>query len=224
VADIRQSTGILDDFIRADEDPLSHGGDWSNPDTAWTQLKLGSGTIDNVALKGTGAYSNSYWNPMVMSGDDAEVWACTFGGNSPSQAWGFHLYTTSSVGGSGTSDGYFWRMEITTGGGTCYLYKLTNNAATLLDTNTANPPTGGNWIGLIRRVGTTIEGWADGEDNGATWTKYVTATDATYTGDMYGGISLAGTLVGFYCFGAGPRVARRQQIYRILHGTNPVPA
>lgn len=211
MADIRQSTVVRDDFNRV-ENPLSHGGDWSNPDTAWNPLQA-NGSVARIT---TGAYCNSYWNKDAMSGDDAECWAMTTGGNSPAHAWGLHLYTTSSVGGSGTSDGYFWRLEITTGGGTCFLYRLTNNAATTLDTETSNPPTGGGWIGLIRRVGTTIEGWAS-VDLGATWTMYVSATDGTYTGPMYAGLSCAGSLLGFDYFGEGVQI-NRPQIYRIIRG------
>src|SRR5574339_1071391 len=130
MADIRQSTTILDNFNRV-EDPLSHGGDWANPELNWGQLKADG----QYARLSSGVYNNSYWVPLTMSGDEAECWAYTKGGNSPSMAWGFHIYVASSVGGTGTSDGYFWRMEITTGGGACYLYRLTNDSATLLDSN-----------------------------------------------------------------------------------------
>lgn len=208
MAEIRQSTAILDDFNYT-ESPLSNGGKWANPDTAWTPLQA-NGT---VAKQTSSPYSNSYWTPEQFAGDDAEIWALTFGGNSPAHAWGFHLYTIGSVGGSGASDGYFWRMEITTGGGTCYLYRLDNNAGTVLDTETNNPPTGGGWLGLIRRNGNDIEGWAS-TDGGANWTLYVSATDTTYTGPYYVGLSCAGDLLGFDYMGAGPAPERLVQFIR----------
>jgi hypothetical protein len=81
MADIRQSSVIQDDFNRV-ENPLSHGGDWTNPDTFWNPLEANG----SQARISTGVYCNSAWTSEALSGDNAECWAWTKGGNSPSHA------------------------------------------------------------------------------------------------------------------------------------------
>ena len=210
MADIRQSTTVLDDFNRADETPLSGGGNWLE---GWG----GPLGIDNFTVSRTEVIAfSSYWVPLEMDGDDAEAWATALGGNASSNTW--RLGIMRDNGGATFTDGYFFSMPITSGGGQTRLERIDNTVATILDSNTANPPTGGGWIGLIRRNGNDVEGWAS-TDAGANWTLYVSATDTTYTTGFHGLLALQGDEVEWDDFGAGPTVTRRlPQIYRIIRG------
>lgn len=211
MADIRKDPTVLDNFNYT-EDPLSNGGKWALLDS--TRQALQANGSQAVAHTG-GATSYSYYTPLSMDGDDAECWAYTKGGNSPAQAWRFGL--AASVGGSGTADGYLFSMPITTGGGSTLLQRFTNMTFTDIDSDTANPPTGGEWLGLIRRNGTSVEGWASG-DGGANWTLYVSAVDTTYQTGLRAFLGISGTLVGFDYFGAGgvppflPLLGRRYRL------------
>src|SRR3990172_31690 len=124
MADIRQTVAILDDFNRADEVPLSGGGNWAEvqiPSTGPLELD------NNTAEPGGSGSRSSYWTPLTMDNDDCEVWAVPVGGNSPSLAWGIGFLRDA---GTSTADGYLFRSETTTGGGRGRMYKCTNGTYT----------------------------------------------------------------------------------------------
>jgi len=215
MADIRQSTGIFDDFNR-DENPLSHSGDWAQIDTTRDPLQAlliapGFGTARRT---GSGS-AYSYWTPLVMDGDDAECWSYTRGGNASANAWGWALLR--GLGGTNAWDGYVARMEIGTGGGSCHMYRVLNGTSTNIQTNNANPPTGGGWLGLIRRNGALVEFWAsDDGQTGANWTNYLSVSDSTYTTGLSGALHCFGDLTEHDYFGVGPHVVRRPQFFRLI--------
>jgi len=198
MADIRQSTVVWDDFDRV-ENPLSHGGDWDVVDTTRAPLRA-----TGFNAKGTVSGSSySVWLPLVMDNDDAECWSFAFGGNASGNAWGHGLFR--DVGGTNAFDGYLARMEIGTGGGTCRMYKITNGSSTVLQTNSANPATGGGWLGLIRRNGALVQFYAsDDGAAGTSWTQYLSVSDSTYTTGLRAGLHTNGLVCEHSYFGAGP--------------------
>lgn len=211
MADIRQDTGIKDTFERADEDPLSGGGNWAQTDTASWYLRLQNDTATSRAGIDIG---NSYWTPDTYDGDEAECWGCCEGGGASGIRWGVGLFT--SVGGSNQQDGYLFSLANAAVGGYYDLHRMLNGALGTLLANGGDPPVANPGILLIRRNGNDVEGWLS-EDNGATWTMHLSATDTTHMTGFSLGLRItdeSGTsLLGFTCFGGGGHT-NRPQIYR----------
>ena len=190
--EIRQSRVILDDFQRADENPLSHGGDWlqvapSNP-TVWGLMELENthATHDDPLQFGF-----AYWNPLSLSGDDAECWAFALGGNASGTGWRVGLLRDVN-GASASVDGYLFSFNISTGGGSTLLRRYTNGTATDIDTNASSPSTGNPGYLLIRRNGNDVEGWANtNAGDASSWTLYVSATDTSHTTDLHPAIGVS---------------------------------
>lgn len=216
MADERQTTVVLDDFNRADEIPLSGGGNWAEVIPA----SGGPLELDNNNAEPGGANSrSSYWTPMTMDNDDCECWAEPVGGNSPSLAWGVGLYRDP---GTSTGDGYLFRSETTTGGGRWRMYKLTDGTFTQMGaevTPTALSGGGSGKMSMIRRNGNDIEGWYDGTADGVydAFTLIMTRTDTDYMTDMHAALELFGSdILAWDNFGAGadvfvPQIYRREQ-------------
>lgn len=222
MADIRV-TGVLDDMNRADENPLSHGGDWSgsfSPSTSLLKLTSLAATLGGAGGTNSAAM---YWNPMSFDGELIECWGCLVGGNAPGIAWGLDMFQTAQIGTGGV-DGYRLRQEVTTGGGSLRMYRVDNGTRTLLQADGAGHTSGvSHPILLLRRYDSTntFEAWY-GLSPYTTWTLLISTTSATYQPPFYIGISLSsnsgGTFHGWGCFGGGlPEEERhRTQIYRWL--------
>lgn len=223
MADIRQNTTVLDDFNRADEEPLSHGGDWQRTDSIWSQglrLKYNVPLADGAAYEpSTGSkFGASYWTPMSMDGDDAEFWGNAIGGNYPGIHWEISL--VSSPGGSSAVDGYGFRRLMGTGGGSLRLIKILNgDYSNILASIASGVPTAQQWM-LIRRNGNAVECWM--ATNTSSWTLWMSVNDVTYTTGLFGSIELSDNARlfahGWDDVGGGPLPQRRlPQIYRIIH-------
>lgn len=129
MADERQ-TVTLDDFQRADENPLSYSGKWSHSGLVSFDLRLVSNVVKLISAKNTG---DMYWNPTTYDDETIEVWAIAEGGNASGIAWALDMWVSSSItGGSGVIDGYRVRQEVSSGGGSIILYKVTNGSTTAL--------------------------------------------------------------------------------------------
>ena len=214
--DIRKHTTILDDFNYAAQSPLVGvpAGKWARLDGARNPLRS-SGTAAIVGVSGT---CYSYWTPTTMDGDDAQTWAYAKGGGASGQLWAIGL--AQQVGGSSAADGYNFRMSLRAGGGSdAFLERFTNMSFTTLDSTVIHPTSpkpasNGEQLWLIRRNGTSVEGWFSA-NLGASWTLSLSAVDTTYTTGLYGYLGLAGTLVQWDYFGiGGPTLFRPQIIQR----------
>lgn len=214
MADIRQSTDFLDDFQRANENPLSHGGDWGKTDSGPWPTAMVLETLHATHASGIGT-GNMSWIPLSLDGDDAEAWGIATGGNASGIAWGIGLF--SSIGGTNQAEGYRFREEVGSGGGATRLYRYLNGSPTTIASSGSSPPTGDPGLLLIRRNGNDVEGWHSG-DSGANWTLYVSATDTTYTTGLHPSIGVtdnsASQILGWSAFGGGPGPPNRPQIYR----------
>lgn len=207
--DIRQNATFIDNFNRADEDPLSSGGKWAVTDTSiWTHgLVIKNNTATHRA---PGNSSDSYWIPDSYSGDDAEFWAYQEGGGASGIAWAVDLW--HDPGGSGAVDGYRFRYERAAANIAWVLYRFTNAGATTIFTSGSLPSdptyTNGNGILLIRRKGNDVEGWACAQSDPTNWTRYAVATDTNYTTDLHFGLGVndnsGGQVLGWDNPGGGP--------------------
>ncbi len=117
------TTSVLDDFNRADENPLSGGGNWALLNSLGAPLK----SVSNQVGESTNALNESYWAASNF-GPDCEVF-CTFS-VVPTAAGGMRLYVRiQGEGGASTWDGYSLRTSWVTGGAndTVTLNIITNN-------------------------------------------------------------------------------------------------
>jgi hypothetical protein len=170
---------VLDDFNRPNENPLSWGGRWAPTDTGpWTPLQL----LSNKATHQAGSLSSdSHWTAQAFDGN-AEAWGYATGGGASGIAWAVGLLR--EVGNSGAADGYRFRIEVSTGGGT-YTLRRFNDGVTPQQplASQSGAPTGNPGYLLIRRNGSNVEGWRSAD--GTTWTLAVSATDTAYTTGMH---------------------------------------
>lgn len=213
--DLRINSTILDDFNYAAQTPLtgSPAGNWAQMDGARNPLNS-NGSKAVVGVSGT---CYSYWTPLQMDGDEAQVWAYSSGGGASGQLWG--LVLCQQPGGSSAADGYHFRLSLRSGGGSdAFLERFTNMSFTILDSTnihplTPKPASNGEQIWLLRRNGTSVEGWFS-NDLGASWIQSLSAVDTTYTTGLYACLVIAGTLVAWDYFGAGAKQVFLPQIYR----------
>lgn len=215
MADIRQNPGFLDDFDRADENPLSGGGNWAQTASGfWSELELEN---NQATLQGANTLSSSYWTPTSYSGDDCEVWGIAAGGGASGMAFRLGLYKDVGVGAN--LDGYRYGFDIGASGGRHVIRELLNGAGSNLavSADAGGTPTGNPGHLLFRRNGNDLEGWWS-SDAGANWTLMVSATDTTYTTNLFLSLDLAdnGGLqsVEWTAFGGGPAEEFFPQIYR----------
>ena len=132
------STAILDDFNRADENPLSQGGTWSGPiGSADSQLKV----VSNQAAPGANAVSNSYRG--TSHGPDCETY-CTVT-TKPATGQRIALFLRLAELGTNGLDGYvvYFYPEATF---TVYIYRIDNAVWTQL----------GASVGLIWSAGDSL--------------------------------------------------------------------
>ncbi len=147
------STSVLDNFTRADENPLSGGGNWAVLSTSAPTLKL----VSNRVTCSTNALNQNYWT-VADFGPDCEVFA-TFAVVSTS-AGGLRLFArVVQEGGANTFDGYCLRCSWVTGGAndTVTLNVVTNGVLTVLNTFT-HEMVDGDKYGMTC-IGTVLEAW-----------------------------------------------------------------
>ncbi len=200
MADIRQ-TVILDDFVRPAEFPLSNGGQWGQSDTvrfAPMSLFIQGGINHRISHPtsaewpaGSGAdrrFASSYWKtPFTTDNPDGfiEAWGRPTGGNASGLAWSIGLF--QNPGGANAVDGYFFREEITTGGGRTVIYRYTNGTRTAITGSGpvlfTGAPAGAYFLFRLYADG-DMEVWCS-TDYGNNWTLLLTAHDTTYTGEFY---------------------------------------
>jgi RHS repeat-associated protein len=172
------ATGFLDQFERANEDPLSQGGAWAATPlfgTGETLEVLGTAAGQN---EGEVVQANSVRTDEIVG--DAEVHARI--ANVPNNNQWFHLYLHLQEAGTAGVDGYraSWFHWISTDG--LYIQKIVDGAATTIAGPLAVDPAGGDTL-LLRRFGLALELW---RKNVGTWTKLLTALDESYTSGRLG--------------------------------------
>jgi len=217
MADIRQSSDILDDFTSYAQGDLLAG---EAAPTLWGRVHSGFWCDNEVAHDASVTHqefftnSMTYWKSLSMDGDDAEAWGRTVGGGDVNgTAWQITLLQNPSPGSGPV--GYRFRWESV---GDLYTLRRHDGSypGSFIDTTPTGPAN--EWM-LIRRNGSNVEGWVcpGGDPVGGTWTLVVSAADTTYTTSLYGGIGVVsnfgGQQLGWQNFGAGAE-DELPQIYR----------
>ena len=190
MADIRLSSGIKDDFNRADENPIlgPTGVEWSRTESGVWGAGAVRGNTFTVPAGGSTTV-NSYWNQETYDGDDAQVWAFAGGGGVISGlSYRLALWKTP---GNGTTDGYYFRSQYLTGDDREELFRVDNGGANLTELDFRD---GFNVQGrqvLLRRNGSDVEVWQTVDEGGPStvdvtaWEMILNATDTTYTTGFY---------------------------------------
>ena len=172
------ATGLLDQFERPNEDPLSQSGAWSETPlfgTGQTLEVLGSAAGQN---EGEVVAADSFRADEVVG--DAEVHARI--ANVPNNNQWFYLYLHLQDAGAAGVDGYraAWFHWISTDG--LYIQKIIDGVATTIAGPLAVDPANGDTL-LLRRFGLLLELW---RKNAGNWTKLLSTLDGSYTSGRIG--------------------------------------
>lgn len=214
------TTGILDDFERANEDPLDNGT-WDlivpggiNMRTASTQP---SGYAAQNQASGGSQTTRFYWSAQSF-GSTQEVHVKLSGGadGDPQLALGENyrlMICLQDVGGSNW-DGYQLVIASETGDDHWYIRRVTNGA-TAAETSVVQDAVYWKRV-LFKTDGSTVEGWGSNDD-WASSTLVISRSDSTYTSGYIGmGIqsNTTATQPQFDEYGGGDPVEFIPQIYR----------
>jgi RHS repeat-associated protein len=172
------ATGLIDQFERPNEDPLSQNGDWSPAPlfgSGQTLEVLGNAAGQN---EGEVVEAHSFRTTEIIG--DAEVHARI--ANVPNNNQWFHLYLHLQEAGAAGVDGYraSWFHWISTDG--LYIQKLVDGAATTIAGPLALDPASGDTL-LLRRFGLLLELW---RRHAGVWTKLLSTIDGSYTSGRLG--------------------------------------
>ncbi len=176
---------ILDNFNRANENPLSDGGKWAH-----SNMQL----ISNAATSGlNGTTTVAFWNPTTFGPDCA---AFVTVGALPASGNGFGLYLRTTNPGVGTENSYLMQWGPTVSAGGCTIYKETASGSfTQLAQNTALVYIVGDVI-KFEAVGTTLTAYKNG-------VSVLSVSDATYGSAGYFGLRSRDTTLRLDDFGGG---------------------
>jgi peptidoglycan/xylan/chitin deacetylase (PgdA/CDA1 family) len=162
------STPILDNFNRANENPLSGGGNWSSLSGGGAQL------LNNaVASSGTGT-STSGWKTSYTGDVEARATVLISSDNAG-------VMTDASLNGAGQLSGYLWQWQGANSPATFALYREDANVFTTLATFNGFLLDPGDQLAL-QVIGSSVQGWVY---HLGSWQQVATATDTTYsTGNL----------------------------------------
>jgi len=188
-------TGLLDDFNRPDN--------LGPPSSSWSQMGFagsGSNQLQIVSGQVTGMVGSTadYWN-VQQFGPDSEAWvtiATKPAGDLEQVSLGLRLQNPGSATGNGYQ-GYFYNR--TPGTDEYKIWKRVNGVGSLLAAVVGPELQPGDQL-LFRAVGSTLDLWVG---HAGSWTKALTATDTTYTGSGFLGLSTRNNVVRLDNFGGG---------------------
>lgn len=189
------TTGQLDNFDRANENPLGNGT-WSWPVYSGdSQLQV----LDNVA-GGTGAtsFQESYWSSTTF-GPDSEVYV-TFSILTLLSDLAYLDLRIANPNSAGL-DCYEWVWDATAATGR--LYRVDDTVNTLLGATFSITLAAGNRVGL-EMIGSNLAFY---DDNGGSWTQRATRSDSTYTAAGFISMGLQGAVGRYDNFSGGTVVA-----------------
>ncbi len=160
------TTGVLDDFNRTDENPLSDGGDWSQMVWNGDDLKIVSNEVTD-----DGAQGGNYRSDQTY-GADSEVFTtlATVGTD-----FGAVLLRLADAGGS-TPDGYEFNFIIS-GTDRVAVQRIDNGSETLLGSVVNLTVVTGEKVGF-EAIGSTLKGY---RFTGGAWQEEISRSDSTYT-------------------------------------------
>lgn len=167
-------TPVLDNFNRADENPLSGGGNWVHSSLWWggADLKLAS----NVVTQNAGG-SASTWVPQTFA---VPVEIHVEKPTQHSNAAHFEDLETLLQRGDVTDapDGYVYEAIVGDG---MWIYRLDAGVYTEIADDTSVVLSSGDAFGA-RQVGSTLSMW---KRVSSVWSQVLSTTDVTYSGPYY---------------------------------------
>ena len=184
------TTALLDDFNRADEDPLGNGN--------WTGPFFGSEPdlqiLSNVVAANAAA-SNSYWSASTF-GPNSELHFTRTTEVAAGQSFGFGIRLVNI--GAATTDGYLG-IHVETGTDFFRYLRLDDGVSTQVGSDQSIELAAGDDIGLDI-FGTTMTAYYN---TGGGWTAVTSVTESTYTAAGNIGIRLSDTTGRIDDFGGG---------------------
>jgi len=187
-------TPILDSFNRANENPLSGGGNWSGLSSGGAQL------LNNAVASSGAGTTTSGWNGSYTGDVEARATVLISTDNAG-------LVADASLNGSGQLSGYIWQWQGANSPATFALYREDANAFTTLATFDGFSLDPGDQLAL-RVIGNSVQGWVY---HLGSWQQVASATDTTYrTGKI--GVRPRGTTPIIDDFGGGPVPAPQQTV------------
>ena len=162
------STPILDSFNRADENPLSGGGNWTAPIYSGEgPLKLASNTVTSSLV--APAPCGDYWS-TTKYGPNCEVYA-TLAGGAPNT---FSLWARINNPNTGSEQGYLLDVNATNGQ-VRVRYTVGSNRTNIVAISLT--PGNGDKLGM-RLVNNAIQAWW--QPSGGVWVLLFTCADEHY--------------------------------------------
>lgn len=176
---------LLDDFDRANEDPLSGGGNWALVDNVYQPMRL----LNNEATRRVNSNSFSYWTPQSFDGD-CEVWGQK---NDPgfSTIEFIRCGLLRDLGGTGAFDGY--QLIGGYGGHGYWLRRYTNGG--FVDLAAPTPGGGIPAYIMLKRNGNDVEAWYSYTNAPGSWLLAVAVTDTTYMTGLHPAIGSTSNIV-----------------------------
>lgn len=162
-----KTTGILDDFNRADEGPP--------PSASWTTPTGHSGlSVNTNQCAGSGATNSGYWNPTTF-GANAEAYAtiAVLPGNSSVIGM---IVRVLQPGSSTTFDGYGISFLQAAGTDSISIQRVDNGTGTTLGSTISQEISTNDILGILCR-GSTISAW---RESGGVISELGNRTDTTY--------------------------------------------
>ena len=190
------TTGILDDFNRADESPLGNG-DWSGDVRVTRDPDLESFLVrdDNSG----GNECDTLWTNSTFGAGDLEVYA-TISTLTTSSTSRMYLYCRILQAGVGTSDGYLCLLK---GGGgsnqSIQVYSVSNGSLSTVGANHTTAVSNGDVLGMRH----DDAGGSDNIEVDLNGTVIFTRTNNTHTGTASLGLGIRNSATRLADFGGG---------------------
>lgn len=172
---------LLDDFNRANEDPLSDGGRWTNriDPVNHNDMQTASNLCAPPTTVGPGS---AWWNPNYF-GPDVEAYYTV----SALTADNGYLRVFARVIDPRTNGakGYMVQINILSGTDTTELYRMDSATSFTQIGSTFSANWTAGWKIGLECIGSTITAY---QNTGGGWTSIITATDETYPGSGFAAI------------------------------------
>ncbi len=189
------TTGLLDQFNRADENPLANGN-WTGPFvTTAQQMKI----VTNVAALAATSFNlnGSIWNTSTF-GPNSECYFTLTTDDDSSRTF-FCILRGQDI--NALADGYLCEGDSGFGDDNFRLQRVDNAVRTQIGSTQAGEWASGDALGC-EMTGNSLQGYR--KPSGGSWATHgAAATDSTYTGANYIGFGAENTGFRFDDFGGG---------------------
>lgn len=177
---------LLDNFNRANENPVSQGGNWASIGiNGGSGARLQSNRLQNLAQPGTSHRTSTFSGPAEASATITSL---------PSSNHWLSVYVCLQDAGTAGWDGYELRTTVVSGADLWEIRKVVNGSPSVLASTNLDLVSGGTM--LLRRLGNNLEFWW--RPPGGDWSLKLSAPDSTYvTGRIGIGGQKSGALDDF---------------------------